>query len=140
MEPKKKPVLPLAQKIRAADKKMARTHARLMRTRQRKERRRPSQWGPDELSNPDLEYLAWLKDMAEVFHRDPNLSEKRRVATYLKPSKRMDRPQLLRRHERKKMRELIGEVMRQEGYVPRGQRLRTMYKSIKGKSKKELWK
>lgn len=51
-----------------------------------------------------------------------------------------DRPDPLRKHERKRMRELICESMKAEGKVPDGRALKNIYKSVKGKTKKELWK
>ena len=108
----------------------------------RKSKRLPHKWGPEEKSNPDYEWLRFVEDIEAVLGRKADKKERLRVGPYLRLNTKCfkDRPEPLRCHERKKFRELVREVMEGEGRVPGAWELKRIYKSVKGKKKRELWK
>ena len=121
--------------------RQAKINAKLRKTLERKRKRKPHEWKFEELSNPDHQWLEFLRDIQEVLGREPDAKEKKRIGKYLKISyKYKKRPEPLRSHERKKLREIIRDWMVRNGVVPDGFRLKSMYNSVKGKTKKELWK
>lgn len=119
--------------------KREKTERKLRKTLERKSK--PSyRWSFEEKSNPDHEWLEFLRDIRLVLGREPEPKEARRVGRYLRPGRRYKNSVSLKRHERKRMRELICESMKAEEKVPGSWPLNSIYKSVKGKTKKELWK
>ena len=103
---------------------------------------RSAKWGFGEKSNPDYEWLEFLGDIDEILGRKPEGCERRNVGRYLRFNTTCfkDRPEPLKPFQRKRMREMIREAMLTGGKVPDGHALTRIYKSVKGKKKKELWK
>ena len=134
VEPPKKRFIPLEQRLKAEEKKAARTHARLMRTLERKARRRPHEWRPEELSNPDFQWLEFLKAKEEL-NAEGSPDQVRHVAAYLKMSRRYKSSPLepLSRIERKRMLSAIGEYMAEEKTIPGIWWLKRKYKELKKK-------
>lgn len=114
----------------------------LRKGRERKRRRRPDEWTFEELSNPDHEWLEFLRDIRLVLGREPQGRERPNVGKYLRLNTTCykNKPEPLKAYQRKKMREMICEEMKAGGKVPDGRTLIRIYKFCKGKTKKELWK
>jgi hypothetical protein len=121
--------------------KREKINAKLRKCIERKRKRRPCDWSFEELSNPDHQWLEFLRDIQAVLGRGPEGREGMLVGKFLRLSyKYKSRPEPLRHHELKKMREMIRDAMVAEGTVPGMVALRKMYQFCKGKTKKELWK
>lgn len=101
---------------------------------ERKMRRRPSHWRFEELDNPDHEWLEWERDAERTLDKPATWKMRTRVARYLRPSRKMERPEMLGPVKRKTLRLMIAEWMEEKKRVPSNFRLKKMYESVKMKN------
>lgn len=98
----------------------AKLSARLRKINERKRKRRPSQWGPEEKSNPDYQWLEFEKMMKELVTGPVKNSQVEAAKAYLMMScrKKQKPVEPLTRAERKRLLVLLREYMVQENGIP----------------------
>lgn len=108
---------------------------RRQRTDERKARRRPGEWGPEEKDNPDYYWRCYLQMKEGLLRKNPPASSERNVAAFLRVSRKLKNSpeEPMTRFQRGKMFEQMKEFMTQWHVIPNLWWFRRKYKELKKK-------
>lgn len=114
-------------------KQQEKRNARLKKIAERKKRRKPWQWGPEEKSNPDWQWMEFLKMKDMYVHREITDHSLQVVKAYLKVSRKIKRSpeEPLNRGQRRRLLKEMRDYMIFENAVPDLRWLRLKYKELK---------